>query len=75
MGGEATVLDKHGQTQVVIASEPIAVNHKLALENLSAGDLVIKYGRAIGQATKPIGVGQWVHIHNLDSLRGRKPKN
>jgi hypothetical protein len=30
---------------------------------------VIKYGRAIGQATTDITSGAWVHTHNLSSVR------
>ena len=28
---------------------------------------VLRYGEAIGYATKPITTGEWVHVHNLDA--------
>lgn len=32
---------------------------------------VIKYGEIIGKASVEIRKGQHVHVHNLESLRGR----
>jgi hypothetical protein len=48
-------------------SEPIARGHKAALCAIAAGEEVVKYGIAIGVATKQIEVGQWVHLHNCRS--------
>ena len=31
----------------------------------------MKYGEEIGIATREIVKGEYVHIHNLDSMRGR----
>lgn len=44
----------------------IAEGHKAALEDISAGAAVYKYGEIIGEAKAPIRKGEWVHIHNLD---------
>jgi len=51
--------------------EPIAFGHKFALADLQAGADVIKYGESIGRATQSIPPGAWVHVHNIESTRGR----
>lgn len=47
------------------AAESIPQGHKLALVPLKPGDLVYKYGCAIGRATTPVPAGGWVHTHNM----------
>lgn len=41
--------------------------HKLALRDHAAGEAVIKYGRPIGRASRAIGAGEHVHLHNLET--------
>src|SRR5438105_7232803 len=53
-----------GRGGEVHATEPIALGHKVAVRDIHAGLPVIKYGVAIGTATRPIRAGQWVHSHN-----------
>jgi (2R)-sulfolactate sulfo-lyase subunit alpha len=53
----------------VETKDAIGFGDKIALSNLKEGDLIIKYGIPIGQASKLISVGQHVHIHNLKSGR------
>ena len=36
--------------------------------------IIVKYGEIIGRATQDIAVGQHVHVHNLESCRGRGDK-
>ncbi|MGV6988037.1 UxaA family hydrolase [Testudinibacter sp. P80/BLE/0925] len=38
--------------------------HKIALQPIASGELVIKYGYPIGHATQPIVLGEHVHMHN-----------
>ena len=45
--------------------------HKIAVENIEKGSHVIKYGQVIGKASADIKKGELVHIHNLESERGR----
>ncbi len=52
-------------------SERIPFAHKFALADIPEGALVVKYGQAIGAATAAIPAGRHVHIHNLESRRGR----
>ena len=49
--------------------------HKVALVDVAPGEHIIKYGEIIGAATQPIKAGQWVHVHNIEGLRGRGDKN
>jgi len=55
----------------VRALDAIPSGHKIALRDIPAGTLVIKYGEAIGRAKVSIRAGSHVHVHNLESLRGR----
>lgn len=60
--------DKTTETKV---QEKIQFGHKFAMETISKGKNVVKYGEVIGQATQDIGEGHHVHVHNVESLRGR----
>ena len=52
-------------------SEPIPFGHKFAIRSIEDQETILKYGEAIGAATKKIEPGQHVHVHNLIGLRGR----
>jgi altronate dehydratase small subunit len=65
---QVMVGDKTTETKV---QEKIQFGHKFAMETISKGQNVVKYGEVIGQATRDIGEGQHVHVHNVESLRGR----
>lgn len=49
----------------------IPFGHKFALVDISKGAPVEKYGEIIGEATASIATGEHVHVHNVDSRRGR----
>jgi altronate dehydratase small subunit len=67
-----TVKNKEGhRLEDVQACEEIQRGHKIAIESIPQGAHVIKYGEIIGRATQSIAKGQRVHVHNLESLRGR----
>jgi len=51
--------------------EKIPFGHKFALTTIKKGEHIIKYGEVIGRATQDIETGGHVHIHNVESLRGR----
>ena len=53
----------------VEALESIPFGHKIALIDIGEGEEIIKYGEPIGVASKPIRRGEWVHTHNVESLR------
>jgi altronate hydrolase len=53
----------HGQ-DILLATD-IHPGHKFALSDLPEGSSIIKYGMTIGKATRHIGAGEHVHVHNL----------
>lgn len=55
----------------VTLAGPIPAGHKVALASLAAGQPVVKYGVSIGRVTQPIAPGAHVHIHNMESCRGK----
>jgi altronate dehydratase small subunit len=57
--------------QSIKASQPIPFGHKIALTLIGEGETIVKYGEVIGRATQRITPGDHVHIHNVESLRGR----
>ncbi len=69
-GDQVEVLSPNGD--VILVAKPveeIIFGHKLALKELEEGEEIIKYGEVIGVASKPIKVGEWVHVHNVVSAR------
>jgi len=69
--GEAVeVLSPEGE--VVVRPEvtgDVPFGHKITLGSLGKGDEIVKYGEVIGVASEAIGVGVWVHTHNVESAR------
>lgn len=55
--------------QQVTVKDVIPLGHKIALANIAKGAQVIKYGETIGRASRGIRVGDYVHIHNVESIR------
>jgi altronate hydrolase len=49
----------------VTAVDAIPTGHKMALREIPPGEMVLRYGQAIGRATQAIGAGRHVHTHNL----------
>jgi altronate dehydratase small subunit len=60
-----------GEKVSVRATEAIPVGHKLAIRDINRGEIIMKYGEVIGRATQNIQIGRHVHVHNLESCRGR----
>ena len=70
-GTEVVIHDKKGNKDQVHVIGDVPYGHKIAVRDIKKGELIIKYGEEIGIATHDIRRGEYVHIHNLDSLRGR----
>lgn len=70
---------KKGET-VEVEGEKITVNsdipefHKMAIADIEQGGYCYKYGQIIGTATQAIKKGDYVHVHNCESTRGRGDK-
>ena len=75
-GGEADgTVELRGQKQGQVAlRQDIPFGHKVALAPIPSGSEVVKYGKVIGETTAEIQAGEHVHVHNLDSRRGRGDK-
>lgn len=63
--------EKSGTVQL---KQDIPFGHKVALAPIAKGADVVKYGKVIGETTAEITVGEHVHVHNVDSKRGRGDK-
>jgi len=64
-------VELNGESRIITVLDAIPFGHKLAIRHLTAGDDVLKYGQVIGRASEAIEPGQWVHVHNVESVRGR----
>ena len=60
-----------GEHRAITVLDSIPFGHKLAIRHLTPGDEVLKYGEVIGRASEAIEPGRWVHVHNVESVRGR----
>jgi altronate dehydratase small subunit len=49
------------------ALDVIPQGHKIALADISAGALIMRYGMAVGLAKAAIGKGRLAHVHNIAS--------
>ncbi len=47
----------------------VPLGHKVAMRDLALDKPIIKYGRPVGKAVKPITRGAHVHVHNVKTLR------
>ena len=64
-------IDLSGRLETIRVLEDIPFAHKFAIKNIRRGEPIVKYGEVIGVATADIRQGQYVHVHNLESCRGR----
>jgi altronate dehydratase small subunit len=66
IGTEGRITDK-----TLVARADIPYGHKIALVDIPKGAPVLKYGLSIGSAMQNIKAGDHVHVHNVESNRGR----
>ena len=59
------------ETVNLTVTQDILYGHKLALRDIDMGEGILKYAAVIGRATSAIAKGAHVHVHNVESLRGR----
>ena len=50
----------------VTTAQHVPSGHKVATRVIAAGEAIRKYDQIIGFATEEIGVGQHVHVHNVE---------
>jgi len=63
--GEDVVVDG---VKLLSAAEDVAASHKIALTDIKAGGVILRYGEPIVQARDDIGKGRWVHVHNTQPI-------
>jgi altronate dehydratase small subunit len=69
--GEVLPEEIDGVQKAIKLNQDIPFGHKLGTREITAGSPVIKYGEVIGTASMAIRAGDYVHIHNVQSNRGR----
>ncbi len=74
-GEVVEIRDHMGETVMLTAQSDIPYGHKIAVHPIAKGEKIIKYGEVIGGASAEIAPGEHVHVHNMDSLRGRGDLN
>ena len=72
--GDSIPVGVEGRTVSIVLLQYVRAGHKFALADIQQGEAVIKYGEVIGLATKQIRQGEHVHIHNVESQKGRGDK-
>lgn len=70
-GMTVMVKDKKGVEYPLEVLADIPYGHKIAIKPIKIGEPIVKYGEEIGAATADIIIGDYVHVHNLDSQRAR----
>jgi altronate dehydratase small subunit len=55
--------------------QDVPFGHKVCIRDTVAGADIVKYGQVIGQASVAIRAGEHVHVHNVESARGRGDRN
>jgi altronate dehydratase small subunit len=69
--GKSAAVGVEEESVIVKVIQDIPLGHKLALRRISSGEEILKYGTVIGRATQDIQQGEHVHVHNVESMRGR----
>jgi altronate dehydratase small subunit len=69
--GETVTVAVGDEERTVDVTDDVKFGHKIAIEDVSSGGTITKYGKSIGNATTDISAGEWVHVHNVESNYGR----
>lgn len=64
-------LEIGGETKEIKLTADVPFGHKFSLSRIEPNSPVIKYGEVIGLSNTTIEPGDYVHIHNVVSARGR----
>ncbi len=72
--GDRCALQGEAEGTATLAQD-VPFGHKVCVRATARGDAIVKYGQVIGHASKAIAVGEHVHVHNVESARGRGDRN
>ncbi len=66
--GEIVYYKVDDEVKSIVANEHIPYCHKIAINPIKKGEMVIKYGEIIGRASGDIEEGHWVSHLNIESV-------
>ncbi len=72
--GDTVTVSLADTEATTVLLQDIPFGHKFALSAIGLHEPVVKYGETIGLATSSIQPGQHVHVHNMESQKGRGDK-
>ena len=70
-GMQVEMRDKKGVSEIITVCGDVPYGHKIAVKDIEKGAPIMKYGESIGRASCDIKKGDYVHVHNLEAMRGR----
>ncbi len=70
-GMQVEMRDKKGVSDIITVHGDVPYGHKIAVKDIAMGEAIMKYGESIGRASCDIKKGDYVHVHNLEAMRGR----
>lgn len=70
-GMQVEMRDKKGVSEIITVHGDVPYGHKIAVKDIEKGQPIMKYGESIGRASCDIRKGDYVHVHNLEAMRGR----
>lgn len=66
--GKGNRIALKGSEGYILSEDVIETGHKIALSHIAKGNDIIKYGQRIGVSTTDIKPGEWIHLHNMESV-------
>ena len=70
-GMQVEMRDKKGVSEIITVHGDVPYGHKIAVKDIEKSAPIMKYGESIGRASCDIKKGDYVHVHNLEAMRGR----
>ena len=70
-GMQVEMRDKKGVSEIIAVHGDVPYGHKIAVVDIEKGAPIMNYGESIGRASCDIKKGDYVHVHNLEAMRGR----
>lgn len=70
-GDTILIIKPSGEIGIIQALDSIPFGFKIAVREIKKGEWLLKYGQTIGLASKAISIGDMVHVHNIEGIRGR----
>lgn len=71
-GDQCLIRKPGGEEEEIKVIDQVNFGHKIALEDINTDEPVYKYGEIIGQMSKPVKQGGFIHVHNMYCDRGKK---